>query len=72
MHPHNKSSSFFSVKTRENTMAHFHRSAIGAVEEIPASLRSEAYLKVYINGYQFSIDMSLKDFFQLLDSESGN
>lgn len=56
--------SFMSIKTKENTLAHFQISLIAVVEEIPGSARTEGYLKLYTAGYHFILPLSAKEALQ--------
>ena len=49
-------------KTLDNTTVYLQKGQIGAIEEIPESSRSQAYLKVYASGFKFMIAMKLEDF----------
>ena len=52
---------FFKLKTRDGTMTHFRRKDIIAVEEIPEKSHSEAYIKVYLPGFSFTIDADAEE-----------
>lgn len=52
---------FFRAKTRDGTLTYFRRKDIIAVEEIPEKSHSEAYIKVYLPGFSFTLDTDAAD-----------
>jgi len=54
-------SKFVEFKTVDNTKVRFQKSNIAAVEEIPASARSEGYVKIFVAGFAFSVRLTLEE-----------
>jgi hypothetical protein len=57
---------FIEIKTIDNTRVKIQKANIGAIEEIPSSARTEGYIKVYVEGFSFSVRMTLDEFTKLL------
>jgi hypothetical protein len=57
---------FLEIKTIDNTRVKIQKSNVGAIEEIPASARTEGYIKVYVEGFSFSVRMTLDEFMKLI------
>ncbi|MES3037095.1 MAG: hypothetical protein V4736_04235 [Bdellovibrionota bacterium] len=57
------------LKTMDNTKVSFLRGNVGAVEEIPASSRTEGYIKVYVSGYAFQIAMTYEEVLKVIYGE---
>lgn len=58
---------YLTVKTTENTVVQLRKDHVSAVEQIPASRSSEAYLKLYVAGYSFNVAASLEEIMQNLN-----
>ena len=52
---------YVELKTMDNTKVRFLRKNVGAIEEIPASARTEGYIKVYVGGFAFQIAMEFDE-----------
>lgn len=52
---------YVAFKTIENTRVQVQKKNIGAVEEIPATARSEGYVKIYVAGFSFNVRMTLEE-----------
>lgn len=48
---------FVELKSTENQTVFVRPDAIGAIEVVPASQRVEGHVKLYINGFKFSVQI---------------
>lgn len=57
-------SNYIQLTTLDNTTVYINKSLIGGIEEIPATSRSEAYLKLYTAGFKFMVKISFDELIQ--------
>lgn len=48
---------FIELKSTENQTVFVRASAVGAFEVVPASVRVEGHIKIFINGFKFSVQI---------------
>ncbi len=61
------SSQFVEVKTTEGQVLFLRKSAVGAVELVPGSVRVDGHLKVFVEGFKFLIIADKDEFFAELN-----
>ena len=57
---------FIKITTKDKTPTYIRKSQVTAVEIVPATSRAEGFLKVYVPGYHFSLNMDLEEFENLM------
>ncbi|MEZ4873436.1 MAG: hypothetical protein R2827_14600 [Bdellovibrionales bacterium] len=61
------SDNYIELKTTDNLTVWIKKDHISAVENVPGTTRSEAYVRVYVNGYKFNIkEKQAEDILDLL------
>lgn len=60
---------YLEVKTTENARVCVRKESVGAVELVPGTSRTEAHLKLYIEGYAISIKDDFEAFVKKLDND---
>ncbi len=59
-------SSVVELKTIDNTKVKIQKANVGAIEEIPASVRTESYTKIYVSGFEFKVAMAYAEVSKLI------
>ena len=57
---------YLKLTTTDNTIVYISKTSIDGIEEVAASSRSEAYLKLYVEGYKFMVKIKLEELFSQL------
>lgn len=63
---------YIKLKTVDNTTVWLRKEQIAGIEEIPASSRTEGYLKLYVAGYSFGVQMDIEEFLKLIGDPPGS
>jgi len=58
---------YLKLTTTDNSIVYINKSSIDGIEEVAATARAEAFLKLYVEGYKFMVKISLDDLFKLID-----
>lgn len=51
------SDTFIELKSTENQTVYIRSEAIGAFEVVPASARVEGHIKIFVNGFKFTVQI---------------
>ena len=58
---------YLKLTTTDNTTVYINKNSIDGIEEVAGSSRSEAYLKLYVEGYKFMVKIELQELFSQLN-----
>ena len=61
---------FIELKSTENQMVYIRPEAVGAFEVVTASARVEGHVKVYIQGFKFSVQIEKEELIKKLNARS--
>ncbi len=60
------SDNFIEMKSTENITVYIRADAIGAFEVVPASARVEGHVKIFVNGFKFTVQIDKEELLRKL------
>ena len=58
---------FIELKSTENQALYVRRSAVSAFEVVPASVRVEGHIKLYVSGFKFLVQVEKEELLKQLN-----